>query len=118
MKYLEARKLWEAQQAIKAAEKAKKAKPAAKMERPVYEDKMLRVTELEDKAEEPQVPEGVAVDGPEDEVEWPLKMRPGTYLGLHPEGQWADLALAVLASYEGYEPEPENAPEDQADEDG
>jgi hypothetical protein len=116
MKYLESRKLWEAQRAIKAAEKAKKAKPAAKMERPVYEDKMLRVTELEDKAEEPQVPEGVAVDGPEDEVEWPLKMRPGTYLGLHPEGQWAGLARAILASYEGYEPDED--PEDQADEDG
>lgn len=115
MKYLEARKIWEAQL---AAKKAAKAKPAAKMERPVLEDKMLRVPELEDKAEEPQVPEGVAVDGPEDETEWPLRMRPGTYLGLHPEGQWADLALAILASYEGLEPEPEDEPEDQADEDG
>jgi len=61
------------------------------------------VTEPEDAPEEePEVEEKMApahenkmIEPPDDKA-WPLKMPPPTYLGLHPDGKWADLARELV----------------------
>jgi hypothetical protein len=41
-------------------------------------------------------PENKVIEPGEDKAVWPLRMPPATYLALHPEGQWADLAREIV----------------------
>lgn len=58
--------------------------------------------EVEEEAEEDEDGWEDEDDGEDadEEEEWPLKMTPGTYVGLHPEGQHADLARRLLEQEE------------------
>jgi hypothetical protein len=80
MKYLEARRLRREPHA---------GRDEAKMRRRYYEDKALPGPVYEPE------PEVEAVDTVT-ETEWPLRMKPNTYLALHPTGQWAELARRIV----------------------